>query len=45
MQAIQEDTKFLSQNAIMDYSLLTCIDENTGELVIGIIGKLQFLVI
>ena len=38
MRAIQEDTQFLAQNAIMDYSLLTCIDDQTGELVVGIIG-------
>ena len=40
MQAILADTEFLAQNAIMDYSLLTCIDDSTGELVVGIIGKL-----
>ncbi len=38
MQAILADTEFLAQNAIMDYSLLTCIDDSTGELVVGIIG-------
>ena len=38
MRAIQEDAQFLAQNAIMDYSLLTCIDDQTGELVVGIIG-------
>ncbi len=40
MQAILADTEFLAQNAIMDYSLLTCIDDSTAELVVGIIGKL-----
>ena len=39
MRAIDEDTKFLAENAIMDYSLLTCIDDQTGELVVGIIGE------
>ena len=39
MRAIQEDTEFLARNAIMDYSLLTCIDDQTGELVVGIIGE------
>ena len=39
MRAIQEDTEFLARNAIMDYSLLTCIDDQTGELVVGIIGR------
>ena len=39
MRAIYEDTQFLAGNAIMDYSLLTCIDDQTGELVVGIIGE------
>ena len=39
MRAIEEDTRFLAENAIMDYSLLTCIDDQTGELVVGIIGE------
>lgn len=39
MQSILTDTEFLAANAIMDYSLLTCIDESTEELVIGIIGE------
>ena len=39
MQAILADSEFLAQNSIMDYSLLTCIDEESGELVVGIIGK------
>ena len=43
MRAIQEDTQFLAQNAIMDYSLLTCIDDRTGELVVGIIGSPQLM--
>lgn len=39
MQSVLTDTEFLAANAIMDYSLLTCIDETTEELVIGIIGE------
>lgn len=39
MQAILADTEFLAKNSIMDYSLLTCIDEASGELVVGIIGR------
>ena len=39
MQAIIADTEFLEENSIMDYSLLTCIDSSTGELVVGIIGE------
>ena len=39
MQAIFADAEFLEENSIMDYSLLTCIDSSTGELVVGIIGQ------
>ena len=39
MQAILADSEFLAQNSIMDYSLLTCIDEESGKLVVGIIGE------
>ena len=38
MKAIQTDTEFLSHNNVMDYSMLTGIDENNQELVLGIIG-------
>jgi len=38
IKAIQKDTEFLSQNNVMDYSMLTGIDENNKELVLGIIG-------
>lgn len=38
MQAIQADTQFLATNSIMDYSLLTALDQENGELVVGIIG-------
>ena len=39
MAAIDNDTRFLAENSVMDYSLLTCIDEASGELVVGIIGN------
>ena len=39
MQAIINDTEFLSKNSIMDYSLLTALDKAKGELVVGIIGN------
>jgi 1-phosphatidylinositol-3-phosphate 5-kinase len=38
-KAIEMDTKFLSDNSVMDYSLLVGLEPNTDELVIGIIGK------
>ena len=38
IKAIQADTEFLSRNNVMDYSMLTGIDENNKELVLGIIG-------
>lgn len=38
-RAIAADTAFLSQQLIMDYSLLVGIDSNANELVIGIIGE------
>lgn len=41
--AIQNDTKFLSMQSVMDYSLLVGLDTENKELVLGIIGK--FLVI
>ena len=36
--AIEQDTKFLADNAVMDYSLLVGLEPNSGELVLGIIG-------
>ena len=38
--AITNDTQFLSSHLVMDYSLLVGMDENTKELVVGIIGRL-----
>ena len=34
------DTQFLAENRVMDYSLLACVEDATGELVLGIIGRL-----
>ena len=38
-RAIKADTVFLSQQLIMDYSLLVGIDGTANELIVGIIGK------
>eukprot|EP00731_Ephydatia_muelleri_P004494 Em0002g670a len=40
MQAISMDTQFLAENRVMDYSLLACVEDATGELVLGIISRL-----
>ncbi|XP_076042433.1 1-phosphatidylinositol 3-phosphate 5-kinase fab1 isoform X3 [Oratosquilla oratoria] len=40
-QAINSDTSFLSQQLIMDYSLLVGIDEEAEELVVGIIDYIR----
>ena len=45
IKAVQADTEFLSRNNVMDYSMLTGIDENNKELVLGIIGLLINVVI
>lgn len=37
--AIQNDTEFLSEQSVMDYSLLVGLDSDKKELVLGIIGK------
>ena len=42
-KAIEEDTKFLANNIVMDYSLLVGLDPTSGELVLGIIGKIDFI--
>ncbi|XP_063957816.1 1-phosphatidylinositol 3-phosphate 5-kinase-like isoform X2 [Lytechinus pictus] len=39
--AIKADTEFLSSHLVMDYSLLVGLDENTKELVIGIIDFIR----
>lgn len=36
--AIQNDTEFLSEQSVMDYSLLVGLDSDNKELVLGIIG-------
>jgi len=45
LKAIQADTEFLSRNNVMDYSMLTGIDENNNDLVLGIIGLCYFHII
>lgn len=40
MQAIHNDTLFLSTQYVMDYSLLVGLDQTKQELVVGIIGNL-----
>ena len=40
-RAIHNDTEFLAQQMVMDYSLLVGIDEARSELVTGIIGEEQ----
>ncbi|KAJ8686685.1 hypothetical protein QAD02_022479 [Eretmocerus hayati] len=40
-KAIEEDTKFLSENCVMDYSLLVGLEPSSGELVLGIIDYLR----
>jgi 1-phosphatidylinositol-3-phosphate 5-kinase len=37
--AIEKDTQFLASQGVMDYSLLVGLDEQSKELVLGIIGK------
>lgn len=39
-RAIEQDTKFLADNSVMDYSLLVGLEPNSDELVLGIIGEL-----
>lgn len=41
-KAIEEDTKFLADNHVMDYSLLVGLEPESDELVLGIIGKFSF---
>lgn len=38
-QAINDDAEFLSSQLVMDYSLLVGLDEDSGELVLGVIGN------
>ena len=39
VRAAAHDTRFLTEQSIMDYSLLVGIDDDTNELVLGIIGE------
>lgn len=41
-QAINDDAEFLTSQLVMDYSLLVGQDEDSGELVLGIIGNLIY---
>jgi 1-phosphatidylinositol-3-phosphate 5-kinase len=38
-EAIHNDTRFLAESNIVDYSLLVGVDEQRKELVIGIVGE------
>ncbi|KOC63940.1 Putative 1-phosphatidylinositol 3-phosphate 5-kinase [Habropoda laboriosa] len=40
-RAIEQDTKFLADNSVMDYSLLVGLDPNSDELVLGIIDYIR----
>ena len=37
--ALANDSKFLKEQSVMDYSLLVGLDTSTNELVVGIIGE------
>lgn len=41
MQAINNDSQFLASQTVMDYSLLLGIDENSNELVVGMIDYIR----
>ncbi|KAG7205451.1 hypothetical protein KM043_007441 [Ampulex compressa] len=40
-KAIKQDTKFLADNSVMDYSLLVGLEPNTDKLVLGIIDYIR----
>lgn len=40
-RAIEQDTKFLADNSVMDYSLLVGLEPSTDELVLGIIDYIR----
>ncbi|XP_015119945.1 1-phosphatidylinositol 3-phosphate 5-kinase [Diachasma alloeum] len=40
-KAIEQDTKFLADNSVMDYSLLVGLEPKSGELVLGIIDYIR----
>ncbi len=37
--ALSSDTQFLASQLVMDYSLLVGIDDNSNQLIVGVIGK------
>jgi 1-phosphatidylinositol-3-phosphate 5-kinase len=39
--ALYNDSKFLSDINVMDYSLVVGVDSQKNELVVGIVGKLN----
>jgi 1-phosphatidylinositol-3-phosphate 5-kinase len=39
-KALQGDTQFLASQSVMDYSLLVGIDDETNQLIVGLIGTL-----
>ena len=39
-KALNGDTQFLSSQLVMDYSLLVGIDDETNQLIVGLIGQL-----
>ena len=40
-KALNSDTEFLASQLVMDYSLLVGIDEETSQLIVGIIGNFR----
>ncbi|XP_011707148.1 PREDICTED: putative 1-phosphatidylinositol 3-phosphate 5-kinase, partial [Wasmannia auropunctata] len=40
-RAIEQDTKFLADNSVMDYSLLVGLEPSSDELVLGIIDYIR----
>jgi len=43
MKAIENDAQFLSSKFVMDYSLLCGFDQVNNEIVVGIIGELNYV--
>lgn len=38
-KALNADTQFLASQLVMDYSLLVGIDDETNQLIVGLIGE------